>query len=109
MWNLVGQVVSIIVGVVGLAGLIVTYLHSKEANDIDRFEAIVKALEYRVDSLERELGTVKQALVTEQGEHAHTRKIRDAALRFIREVLSWHDKGAVEPPPTPSAELLAEL
>lgn len=109
MLNLVGQIVSIVVGAVGLTSLVVAYLHNREANDIDRFEAIVRALEGRVDDLERELGNVKQALGAEQGEHAHTRKVRDISLRYNREVLTWQERGHGDPMPEPTPELLEEL
>lgn len=109
MWGVVGTIVSMVVGIVGLFGLIVTYLHNREANDIDRFEAIVRALEGRVTDLERELGNVKQALVSEQGEHAHTRRTRDISLRYNREVLTWQERGNGDLMPAPTPELLEEL
>jgi hypothetical protein len=109
MWNIVGQVVSIVVGVVGLASLIVTYLHNRDANDIDRFEAITSALDKRVDDLERELERIKQALVTEQGEHTQTRRTRDISLRYNRVLIAHHDRGGDEPWPEPPAELVDDL
>lgn len=91
--------------IVGFRG----HSNTRDANSIDRFEAIVVALEGRVSDLERELGNVKQALVTEQGEHTHTRRIRDTSLRYIREVLTWRDRRIEGPMPSPSSELQAEL
>jgi len=109
MWNLIATGVSIAAGAVGLFGLIVTYLHNSEANQINRFEVTLKGFELRIADLEHELGIVKQALITEQCEHTKTRKVRDAALRYIREVLTWRDRRIPGPMPTPTAALQAEL
>jgi len=68
---------------------------SKEANEIDRFEAIVVALERRVKVLEDELETVKRE--------------RWLALKYIRELITWARGPRSRPMPDPPAELEAEL
>lgn len=82
---------------------------AREANSIDRFEAFVRALEGRVSDLERELGIVKRALVTEQAAHRRTQDALRLALRYIRELVGWARGAQDAPMPQPPPELEAEL
>lgn len=85
-------------------------------NRVDAVEATVngmeklnEALDKRIGALERELATVKDALLKEQEQHAATRELLRIALRHIRDMLSWlgSDRGA-EPPAVPE-ELTHQL
>lgn len=75
----------------------------REANSIDRFEALTTAHENRIGDLERELTLIKQALSTEQTEHSQTRWMLKAAMRYVRDLTNaW---GAAVMPAAP--DLLA--
>jgi len=82
---------------------------AKEANDIRRFEAIVKALEARVDDLEKTLAKIEQALVTEQAAHRQTHELLRLALRYIRELVTWARTDQRVPMPPAPADLEADL
>lgn len=84
-------------------------MSSKEANEIDKFEAITNALEKRIESLERDLGKMKDALSSEQGDHEHTRTRLRISLHHIRETRSWLAGDRSEAPPQVPPELVAEL
>lgn len=72
-------------------------------------EKLVAAQDKRIGSLERELVTVKDALLVEQQQHAATRELLRIAMRHIRDMLSWlgSDRGS-EPPAVPD-ELTHQL
>ncbi len=52
-------------------------------------EKLVAAQDKRIGALERELQTVKDALMDEQRQHAATRELLRIAMRHIRDMLSW--------------------
>ena len=87
-----------------------------DANRIDAFaaslagmEKLVSSQDKRIDTLERELETMKGALEREQQQHAATRELLRIAIRHIRDMLSWlgGDRAAA-PPPVPD-ELTHQL
>lgn len=72
-------------------------------------EKLVAAQDKRIGALERELQTVKDALLVEQQQHAATRELLRIAMRHIRDMLSWlvSDRGG-DPPAVPD-ELTHQL
>lgn len=111
--NTVAISLSAFAAVMSLIAGIITSMHqrgvSQEANEIDRFEAIISALELRVSGLERELGTVKQSLIDEQAAHRRTQEGFRLALRYIRELITWARGSRAAPMPSAPAELETEL
>ena len=99
--------------VMSLVAGIVTSTHqrgvSREANEIDRFEAIIMAHGRRITDLEKELGIVKRALISEQLAHRRTQDGLRSALRYIRELITWARGTQTMPMPSPPAELESEL
>ena len=84
---------------------------SREANEIDRFEASLAGLEKRIDSLERELTAVKAAYVGDQRDHAQARGLFRVSTRYIRELRAWLDdylEGNHEDEPPPVPDVLVE-
>ncbi len=108
-------VIAAVSAAVALAAAAITAIlgrrSASEANKIDAFEAsltglekVVEAQDTRIASLERELGTVKTALVSEQRQHAETRELLRIAMRHIRDMLSWlGGDRSNDPPAVPDA------
>lgn len=87
-----------------------------DANRVDAFEASVTGLEklvaaqdVRITALERELSTVKAALLVEQQQHSGTRELLRIAMRHIRDMLAWVGGDRSSPPPRVPDELTHQL
>lgn len=72
-------------------------------------EKLVAAQDKRIGSLERELATVKDALLVEQQQHAATRELLRIAMRHIRDMLSWLGSDRAAAPPAVPDELTHQL
>lgn len=72
-------------------------------------EKLVDAQEHRIGALERELQTVKDALMVEQQQHASTRELLRIAMRHIRDMLSWLGSDRGSAPPAVPDELTHQL
>lgn len=95
--SIIAAIAAVIVGIITA---ITARRSSREANEIDRFEALIAALDKRVDSLERELESVKKALDAEQRGHADTRGLFHVATALVRQWMSWADGDRTTTPPT---------
>lgn len=113
-------IVAVVSAVAALAAAVITAVlgrrSASEANKIDMFEAnlngmekIVEAQGLRIESLEREVDTVKRALVTEQEQHAATRELLRIAMKHIRDMLSWLGGDRRGAPPEVPDELTHHL
>lgn len=97
-------VAAVIAALAAIVTAVLSRRSSQEANKVDQFQAITDALEKRIEVLERELGTVKTALVDEQTRHGETRELLRVAMKHIRDMLSWlGGNRAAEPPTVPDA------
>jgi len=111
-WSMLSVLCALSVGVV--SGF-VARRSAKESSSIDRFAAIVNALDARIADLEREVQTVKSLLKEEQVAHHRTAALLRVALRHIRDVVAWDKTRAwqevISPTPMPAVpdELLGEL
>lgn len=102
---------------------ILTRRSASEANKIDAFEASLDGLgkvveaqgrviadqDRRIESFERELGTMKTALVEEQQQHGRTRELFRLALKHIRYMRAWLDTDRSTEPPWVPEELHQHL
>lgn len=106
-------IVAVVSAVAALAAAVVTAVlgrrSAREANEVNRFEASLAGLETRIESLERELQTVKTALVAEQQQHAATRDLLRIAMKHIRDMLSWLGGDRRVAPPDVPDELTHHL
>lgn len=109
VWSFLG----LLVGAAGLIGSVLTAAlthHSQgKAVEVDRFEAITKALEGRIKDLEDSLRELKEELKGEREEHHETRELLRIALRHIRAVIVWAAGPQTEPLPLPPHELLDHI
>jgi len=92
-----------------VAAAAANYIGSRSAVQVDRFEAIVAALNARIDDLQREVDHVAEKLDAEQHQHDNTRKRLRAALRHIRAMLAWLGTDHQDAPPDVPPELLDDL
>lgn len=76
---------------------------------VNGMEKLVDAQDKRISGLERELVTVKDALLVEQQQHAATRELLRIAMRHIRDMLSWLGSGRGTEPPAVPDELTHQL
>lgn len=101
------------------AAMITAWLARRQARDNNRIAEIDAnlavmnelngCLEKRVEALERELATVKDALLKEQEQHAATRELLRIAMRHIRDMLSWLGSDRAGEPPEVPDELTHQL
>jgi len=111
-WSMLSALCALSVGVV--SGY-VARRSAKESSNIDKFTAIVNALDFRIADLERETQAVKILLKEEQAEHRRTAALLRIALRHIRDVVAWdktrawHEATSPTPMPALPDELLGEL
>lgn len=76
---------------------------------VDAQGKVVVTQDGRIESLERELGTVKTALVEEQQRHGVTRELFRLALKHIRYMRAWLDTDRSAEPPWVPEELHPHL
>lgn len=112
--------IAAVSAVSALAAAVVSALIARrsagDANRIDAFEAslagmekVAAAQDKRIGALERELETVKGALLVEQQQHSATRELLRIAMRHIRDMLSWLGGDRNVAPPTVPDELMHQL
>lgn len=79
---------------------------ARDANSVDRFEALTRAHEGRISELEREVGLVKTALLEERQEHHKTRALLRLSLRYCRELSATWGQPTMPTPPDGLADEL---
>jgi hypothetical protein len=109
IWNFLSIAIGSMGMVLGFIGTMLNRRSHRETLEVDRFEAITKAHEGRIEDLEREVGTLKTDLGHECDQHAETQRMLRMALRHIRVMVVWGTGPRTQPMPEPPVELLDQL
>lgn len=113
-------VIAAVSAAAALAAAVITAIVGRrsatDALKVDVFEAslrglqsVMEAQDKRIGDLERQLGAVQSALLTEQQEHASTHELLQLALRHIRDMLRWLGGDHTAEPPAVPEELSHQL